>query len=399
VGKFRGDHDPKDGFRLGNCRNHRERRVIEFILPILSPEKPKRLSITMANALFGAMSGVRPVNWGRLIQEYVEKSIPHIGRKPSFLSPYILHLYQQYGCINEAEEDASTIAEDEVVYKLGPEVELTEAGSEESSEDPVAPEPPLPDPIPVPAPTLAPVPDTRRTATPRPRDEGAPTRKQPWRNINPATWEPPGHPFKKVRAGITTLQNEYWRLEHITRGVSKALRNCSAGNILRELARKTDQSKVEALETEKAQLAAHVAAMTRELTQKSEEIRRYKVEQTVVLSKVRKLVGHPGEVVNKAYLYNQLLESADLASGRQTLQLLVKYSRTMKDLFKEIQKIMPPRGTPKRILDPGPPGSPTATLYEAIAEVELVPAAQTCARPNQPAGTPGPQESGRVPER
>jgi hypothetical protein len=60
---------------------------------------------------------------------------------------------------------------------------------------------------------------------------------------------------------------------------------------------------------------------------------------------------------------------------------------------------MPPRGTPKWILDPGPPGSPTATLYEAIAEVEVVPAAQTGAGPNQPAGTPGPQGSGRIPER
>jgi hypothetical protein len=79
VGKFRVDHDPKGGFHPRNFRNNRERRVIEFILPILSPEKPKRLSITMANTLFEAMSGFWPVNWGRLIQEYVEKSIPHIG--------------------------------------------------------------------------------------------------------------------------------------------------------------------------------------------------------------------------------------------------------------------------------------------------------------------------------
>jgi hypothetical protein len=165
------------------------------------------------------------------------------------------------------------------------------------------------------------------------------------------------------------------------------------------LAKKTDRSKVEALENEKAQLNAQVEAMTRELTQKSEEIRRYKAEQTVVLGKVRELVGQPGEVVNKAHLYDQLLESADPASARQTLQILVKYSRTMKDLLKEIQKIMPPRGTPRRILDPGPPGSPTATLYEAIAEVEIVPAAQTGVGPSQPAGISGLQESGRVPER
>ena len=68
---------------------------------------------------------------------------------------------------------------------------------------------------------------------------------------------------------------------------------------------------MEVLETEKAQLAVQVASMTRELTLKSEEIRRYKTEQMVVLSKVRELVGHPGEVVNKGYLYNQLVELAD----------------------------------------------------------------------------------------
>ena len=67
VGKFRGEHDPKDGFHPGKCRNKRERRIIEFILPILSPEKPKRLNITMANTLFGAISRVRHVNWGRFI--------------------------------------------------------------------------------------------------------------------------------------------------------------------------------------------------------------------------------------------------------------------------------------------------------------------------------------------
>jgi hypothetical protein len=67
---------------------------------------------------------------------------------------------------------------------------------------------------------------------------------------------------------------------------------------------KMDRSKVGALETMKAELAAQMAAMTQELTQKSEEIRRYQAEQTVVMSRVRELVGHPGEVVNKVCLYD-----------------------------------------------------------------------------------------------
>ena len=80
----------------------------------------------MANTMFDAMSWVRPVNWGRLIQEYVEKSFTHIGRKPSFFSPYILHLYQYHIYDNKSKEDMLTIAEDEVVYKIGPKDEVAE---------------------------------------------------------------------------------------------------------------------------------------------------------------------------------------------------------------------------------------------------------------------------------
>ena len=74
------------------------------------------------------------MNWGRLIQEYVEKSLPYIGRKPSVLSSYILHLYQHHGYVNESEEDMLTITKDEVVYKLGLEVELAETGTNTTRE-------------------------------------------------------------------------------------------------------------------------------------------------------------------------------------------------------------------------------------------------------------------------
>lgn len=93
---------------------------------------------------------------------------------------------------------------------------------------------------------------------------------------------------------------------------------------------------MDALETEKAQLAAQVATMTPELAQKSEEIRRYKAEQTIVMNRVQDLVGNPGEVVNKVHLYDKLMETAEFSSSQPTLQILVKYSRSMKDVLKEI---------------------------------------------------------------
>ena len=127
-------------------------------------------------------------------------------------------------------------------------------------------------------------------------------------------------------------------MEHITQGVNRALDNCGPGNILREVAKRVDQKEIEKLETEKAQLAAQVAAMTQELSQKSEEIRKYLAEQTVVVSRIRELVGHPGEVVNKAHLYDRMMESAGPSSTGQTLPILVKYSRMMKDLLVEFRR-------------------------------------------------------------
>ena len=120
AGKFDEEVDPKEGLYPLNCRNPRERRMLEFMLPILNPKKPKRLTLTMANTLFGALSGVRPVKWGLLIQELVNRSIPSIGKKPSYLSPFILHLYQHYGCTTREEDDAITIANEEIHFQVQP---------------------------------------------------------------------------------------------------------------------------------------------------------------------------------------------------------------------------------------------------------------------------------------
>lgn len=119
----------------------------------------------MANTIFGVLSGARPVNWGRLVQELVEKSIAHNGKKPLHVSLYLFHLYQQNGCVNEAEEDALTFAEDEVAYKLASAVEQTEAGTEKSLNDPTVPE----------LPHAAPTPDSRRTTAPQTQEDAGPS--------------------------------------------------------------------------------------------------------------------------------------------------------------------------------------------------------------------------------
>ena len=59
---------------------------------------------------------------GLIIHKVVERVLPNIGRKPSFLSLFILHLYQHFDYITAEEEDLLAIAADEVTYKLQPKV-------------------------------------------------------------------------------------------------------------------------------------------------------------------------------------------------------------------------------------------------------------------------------------
>ena len=56
-GKFSGRVNPKDGYAVVDCKEPRARRVLEFLVPLLYLEKPTRVTITVGNTIFGALSG------------------------------------------------------------------------------------------------------------------------------------------------------------------------------------------------------------------------------------------------------------------------------------------------------------------------------------------------------
>ena len=134
-----------------------------------------------------------------------------------------------------------TIAEDKMVYKLGPEVGMAETGTEDSSDTAILEPPPA-----------SPPPKVRKPASPPPCQETESSQKIPWNDIDLSTYEFPEAPFKRVRDELTELQNQYFWMELITRGMNRALGNYEPRNILRMLAKRTDRKQVETLETEKA---------------------------------------------------------------------------------------------------------------------------------------------------
>ena len=108
------------------------------MMPILNPEKPKRVTLTMANTLFGAFSGVRPVNWGLIIHEIMTRGISQIGKKPSYISPFFMHLYAYHGCTTVDEDDKLITAREEYAYKL----QLVPHESSKESDPPIPEAPP-----------------------------------------------------------------------------------------------------------------------------------------------------------------------------------------------------------------------------------------------------------------
>ena len=70
-GMFSGHVNPKDGYAVADCKDPRVKRVLGFLVPLLYPEKPTRVTITVGNTIFGALSGERPVDWGIVVKDVV----------------------------------------------------------------------------------------------------------------------------------------------------------------------------------------------------------------------------------------------------------------------------------------------------------------------------------------
>ena len=71
--KFSAQVNPKDRYAISKCKDVRARRVLEFLVPILYLEKPTRIMITVGNIIFGALFGKRPVDWGLVMRNVVQR--------------------------------------------------------------------------------------------------------------------------------------------------------------------------------------------------------------------------------------------------------------------------------------------------------------------------------------
>ena len=120
-GKFHNEADPKDGYPVRGCRDARERRVLEFLVPIVHPDKPTRVTRTLENTIFRALSGKRSVDWAIIFMELVNRLVGGAGKtKATPICPFLYHLYESKGLLTEDEETDYKVAQELNRYRITP---------------------------------------------------------------------------------------------------------------------------------------------------------------------------------------------------------------------------------------------------------------------------------------
>ena len=131
--KFDSSINPKDGYAVSDCVDPRERRILEFIVPILYLEKLGRVTKKIGNTIFGTLAREYKVSWGRIIQEVVGHLVANLEKgKASPISPYLFHPYYRNECLRRDEMKEVEVARECLEYGVGPDTppDEEEAGSQ-----------------------------------------------------------------------------------------------------------------------------------------------------------------------------------------------------------------------------------------------------------------------------
>lgn len=135
-GKFAQKLDAKYGYYVKDCKDKRERRVLAFLVPILSPEKPYNVTLTLATTILLSFSGERVVDWGSIIGEVVHKLATATKRgQPSYIGPFLYHLYEHGNLLTE--EETVQWAGHQIMRELQTTDSEPDLGPDESKEEEV----------------------------------------------------------------------------------------------------------------------------------------------------------------------------------------------------------------------------------------------------------------------
>jgi hypothetical protein len=134
--------DPKTGWKVEHCKNPELRDLFAFLLPILYPTKPHRITKGFATTLLWAWKFDRKVNWAAIFVKNIQKLVAALHPdKHTYLCPFIAHGYSQAQVFTPVEESDYDQAEAAWTFQLIVKQEEAEEIEEPEGSDSVSLDP------------------------------------------------------------------------------------------------------------------------------------------------------------------------------------------------------------------------------------------------------------------
>ena len=209
-GRFMHQVDPKDGYSVGDCRNNRQRRLLEFLVPIVHLDKPTRVTIMIRNTIFGTLDGGREIYWEVVFRDMAQRLAKEVGKpKSTPICPFLFHLYEGQGLLTADEELDYRTAKEMAGYRITPDPD-SQPGTDEDE--------PVPTPAPSPRPGPLRTPNRRKKSTYR-----APSGSPPVRSRGPSSPVPPETQPRAQQPGSQPEGGQEW-MEKPFVGIVKGFR-------------------------------------------------------------------------------------------------------------------------------------------------------------------------------
>ena len=339
--KFSGRFNSKDGYAVVDCKEPRARKVLEFLVPLLYPEKPTRVTITVGNTIFRALSKERPIDWDIVVKDLVQRLVFGMGKsKATPICPYMFHLYHSHELLLSAKKKEYRIKEALLKHNV-------ESKGEEDSESPANPdEEESSDNSECESLSSGEIREIQKQDAARLKKSPLNKQKAPaskelvankWKS--PLPLEGPDRSYQVIAHAMKDIRKQECEQQGLIRAMCARLRNIQPDGLLEVIDDLPSQKKVDKLEAKNTFLLEKSKKISDELKEEKEAYKKALDKLNLSLAFNQKLetyVGHTGDVVNKAKLFDANLAKNPITAGK-VIPVLVDFAEKMEELLDEMR--------------------------------------------------------------
>ena len=306
--------------------------MLEFLIPILYPEKPTRVTVTVGNTIFGALLDERKVDWGILLQAVVTKLVDGVRKfKATPIGPYLFHLYMGQELFNGEEMVAYEIGLDLLKYDCTPDPDLDQGQDSPSRSDPT------------PSPSAK---HNKRKKEDRPGSSKDRGNRNKTKDLTQQELAEMAHSFEHSIRWMELAQAQYNQLGDVVVDVCKALGNVAIQDIDTALSQVVRKQEV-------VERDSRINELTREKEELKERLRKteweLKLEQSEtqgahrLIGLLEKHVRNPGDLVIKARIYDEAVAKTGGVTALKLIHICVDYSTRTETILAKMRTLFDSR--------------------------------------------------------